>query len=138
MLKCASRWLRVVWPHSATGPRIPYTAAQVAARRKAQMVLVTTCTMVGGGGGIVGIQHLPPAWLGLPPPAPRITSYEPAPPVWVYQPPAPTWRATGEPVHAVPEPPTWPLLAIGIVGLVAVRNWRRHGRTDWFMKDARR
>lgn len=98
MNPCRTLWRRVVPP---TGGRwIPYSPAQVAARRAAQMVLVTTCTTV---------------------PTPAATPGLPAP--WAWEPlllvPRP-WAAAGDAV-ATPEPGGWAVLLAALVLLWAAR-----------------
>lgn len=99
MIRCAALWRRVIPP---TGGRwIAYTAAQVAARRAAQMVLVTTCAVV-------------PTPAAAPAP----------PPVWTWEPMllAPrAWMPPGEAV-ATPEPGAWALLLAALV-LLGVARW---------------
>lgn len=114
MIPCP-RWVRRVWPHSPNGPVIRYTAAQVRARRAAQMVLIVACAGGASVGGYKLGEQMPPAWLGIPP-----TVEAPHPvPIWHGLPPLD--ERTPVPVHVVPEPASAALLGAGVVALW----WRR-------------
>lgn len=103
---CIRVWRRVIPP--VGGAWIPFTAAQVAARRAAQMVLVTVCT------------SLPPT-----PASPPLAPPWPAPEPWreplLLAPQSVAESGGGSGAIATPEPATRLLLAVGIAFLVVVR-----------------
>lgn len=98
MIRCATLWRRVVPP--VGGRWIAYSAAQVAARRAAQMVLVVTCNAV---------------------PTPAATPAPERP--WTWEPVllAPrAWLPAGDAV-ATPEPSAWALLLVALALLGVAR-----------------
>ena len=100
-MTCITILRRIIGPIG--GAWIPYSAAQVAARRAAQIVAITVCTSV-------------PVPAGAPlPPLPHVPTWQPvllAPRVYV-----------PFPVHQVPEPASALVLAVAVAGL-AWRRWR--------------
>jgi hypothetical protein len=95
------------------GKWVAYSAAEVARRRAARMVLVVACAAGAGAGGYQAARHAPPGWLGLPEPLPPI--HAPMP-LWRGLPDDPTWRAETQP-QPVPEPASGALLVAGVLGL---------------------
>lgn len=123
MIRCFAVWRRVI--PATGGAWIPYTAAQVVARRAAQMVLVIVCTSVPVPPGpdrprLPSVDHPPPA-VWHPPPGP----------VWYLPPPTPWHPPHGVPGYAppaqnIPEPGTAVLFAVALLGLLAMRiRWGR-------------
>lgn len=97
-MRCATLWRRVV---PAIGGRwIAYSAAQVAARRAAQMVLVTTCTVVPVPA------HGPVPWPELPPWQP--VALVPMPLVDM-------------PAVVTSEPAGWAIMAVALLALWGLR-----------------
>jgi hypothetical protein len=103
IVHCRTLWRRVIPP--VGGAWIPYTAAQVAARRAAQMVAVVVCTT-------------------LPSPADAPAPCDCAPPPIAWQPPplpVPIREPFIPPVVDVSEPASALLLAVAVVALWWVR-----------------
>lgn len=107
---CRTIWRRVAGPIG--GAWIPYTAAQVTARRLAQMVAVVICTTVPGPTQPPCPHCPPPEWA-----APQPIAFDP----WRVTPLA--WPGADLPPTPIPEPGTAALLLVGIVALL-VRRWR--------------
>ena len=104
---CFTYLRRVIGPIG--GAWIPYTAAQVAARRALQIVAITVCISVPvpSGGALPPLPHLPPSL--------------PHTPIW--QPLETVPRVyTPIPVYQVPEPTSALVLAVALAALV----WKRH------------
>ncbi|HXT81350.1 MAG TPA: hypothetical protein VN702_17425 [Acetobacteraceae bacterium] len=122
MIRTICRTLHIPYrpAYSPDGPVVLYTRAQVAARKALWAKLgaaAVVCTVAATG--YAAAQHAPAAWLGIPEPLPAI--HAPVP-LWRGMPPEPTWRATGEPVHAVPEPASALVLGMAIAALALLRK----------------
>jgi hypothetical protein len=101
---CITVWRRVIG--SVGGAWIPFTAAQVAARRAAQMVAVTVCASLPS-----------PAIAPMPAPAPDAWWRAPAELA-----PAP-WAASPHPARrSIPEPGSALVLGVAIAALWAGRS----------------
>ncbi len=106
-IRCVEMIRRVIPP--VGGKWIPYSPAEVIARRAAQMVVCVVCTAV----------PVTPALTPAPvPPLPPIAY---APPLLLV--PRADRGALLEPV-STPEPASVALLGVAVLGLVAVRSWR--------------
>jgi hypothetical protein len=124
MNRCITRAARWV----PGGRWIPYTAAQVAARRAARIVCWSVVTLAGPSapGGAIGTQWLPPLPVERPLaellPSPAVGAWGPAMdvlPMGAFG--APNITSHPEPT-STPEPGTLDVLAVGAVALIAARR----------------